>query len=108
MEGFQNNSRRKFLRNLSGGIIAAGIACVPLPVFSKQNEIRLTILHTNDVHSHVDPFEDNHPKYPGQGGAAVRAALINQIRTSEKNVLLFDAGEFSATGVTSAGGRNIR
>jgi 5'-nucleotidase len=35
--------------------------------------VKITILHTNDVHSHVEPFPADHPRYAGMGGAtAVR------------------------------------
>ncbi|MCI5055446.1 MAG: metallophosphatase [Flavobacteriales bacterium] len=58
----------------------------------KEGFIALTILHTNDVHSHIDPFEASDPKYPGLGGVVRRAALIDQIRKN-KNLLLLDAGD---------------
>lgn len=54
---------------------------------------RLTILYTNDQHSRIDPFPDNHPRYPGQGGFAARAALIDSIRAEGNDVLLLDAGD---------------
>lgn len=57
------------------------------------DQVKLTILHTNDVHSHIDPFDNNHPKYPGMGGAAIRSAIIRKIRNEQRNVLLFDAGD---------------
>ncbi|MBL4624665.1 MAG: metallophosphatase [Flavobacteriales bacterium] len=61
---------------------------------STQKEvIRLTILHTNDMHSHIDPFPLNDPKYPGLGGIEKRAALIRNVRATEENVLLLDAGD---------------
>jgi 5'-nucleotidase len=66
---------------------------MPSDLLAKNDLIKLTILHTNDVHSHIDPFPDNDPKYPGLGGAARRAALIKKIRASEPNVLLLDAGD---------------
>jgi 5'-nucleotidase len=53
----------------------------------------LTILHTNDVHSYIDPFPANHPKNPNMGGVARRAALIEMIRKENSNVLLLDAGD---------------
>jgi len=53
----------------------------------------LVILHTNDMHSHVEPFADNDPKYPGKGGIAKRAKLIQQIRDEGNEVLLFDCGD---------------
>lgn len=53
----------------------------------------LTILHTNDTHSNIDPFPDNHARYPGKGGVARRYELIQSIRNEEENVLLLDAGD---------------
>lgn len=53
----------------------------------------LTILHTNDVHSYIDPFPANHPKNPNMGGVARRAAVIEMIRKENPNVLLLDAGD---------------
>lgn len=52
---------------------------------------KLTILHTNDVHSRLDPFPDG--SFAGKGGVAGRAALINGIRRQEEQVLLLDAGD---------------
>ncbi len=54
---------------------------------------KLTILHTNDTHSNIDPFPLNHAKYPGMGGVAKRAALIEQIRKEEEHVILVDSGD---------------
>lgn len=54
---------------------------------------KITVLHTNDVHSHIDPFSFDHPKNPNSGGAAKRASVINKIRKEEDNVLLLDAGD---------------
>jgi 5'-nucleotidase len=54
---------------------------------------KLTILHTNDVHSRIDPFPTSDGKYPGLGGFARRAEMIQHIRNKEKNVLLFDSGD---------------
>jgi 5'-nucleotidase len=55
--------------------------------------MKITILHTNDVHSRIDPFPDSDPKYPGLGGFARRAAIIKRIRQEEEHVLLFDSGD---------------
>lgn len=77
----------------SGGLTAMSL--VPFNSFanSKKNYTKLTILHTNDVHSRIEPFPTNDPKYPGLGGAARRAALVEKIRATEQNVLLMDAGD---------------
>jgi 5'-nucleotidase len=53
----------------------------------------LTILHTNDVHSHIEPFADDDKKYPGLGGAAHRATILDNIRKKSENVLVLDAGD---------------
>src|SRR5690606_31349413 len=53
----------------------------------------LTILHTNDVHSRIDPFPMDGSRNQGLGGVARRSTLINHIRRKEKNVLLVDSGD---------------
>lgn len=56
-------------------------------------EQKLTILHTNDTHSNIETFPDNHAKYPGRGGVSKRYELIQKIRAEEEHVLLLDAGD---------------
>jgi 5'-nucleotidase len=89
------NSRRDFLKTLLAGGALAGISSTPLYALTanKKEYTKITILHTNDTHSHIDPFPSNDPKFPGMGGYAKRAAVINDIRNIEKNVMLFDAGD---------------
>ena len=86
-------NRRTFAKTgLLGGIALAG--GWPLKVLGTREEIsHLCILHTNDTHSRIDPYPANDPNYPGMGGYAMRAALINQIREETPNVLLLDAGD---------------
>lgn len=88
------NNRRIFLKQA----LAAGTAIVAFPVdalesYYKKELIKITVLHTNDVHSHIEPFPANDPKFGGLGGTSRRAALIKKIRAEEKNVLLLDAGD---------------
>lgn len=88
------NSRREFIRTTLIG--SAGVAAwnfIPLEALAYKDVVKISILHTNDVHSRIDPFPLNDPKYPGMGGAARRAEIINQIRKEEEHVLLFDAGD---------------
>ncbi|MBT8282116.1 MAG: metallophosphatase [Muriicola sp.] len=54
---------------------------------------KITILHTNDVHSHLDPFPLDHATFPDMGGVARRASLISSIREENPNTLLLDAGD---------------
>jgi 5'-nucleotidase len=88
------SSRRDFLRTaLTGSLGLVALRAIPSELVRKLDLVKLTVLHTNDVHSHIDPFPENDPKYPGLGGVARRAALIKKIRSEEKNVLLLDAGD---------------
>ena len=52
---------------------------------------RLVILHTNDMHSQIDPFTEGRNK--GFGGMGARASAIAKVRTQEDNVLLLDVGD---------------
>lgn len=61
--------------------------------FSLNQPKKITILHTNDTHSHVEAFDASHARYPNQGGVARRAKMINDIRQENENVLLLDAGD---------------
>jgi 5'-nucleotidase len=87
--------RRKFIQNtvvVSGGLILApSVIAQDSSKVSPKN--KLTILHTNDTHSNIDPFPENHSRYPGKGGVARRYEIIQKIRSEEENVLLLDAGD---------------
>lgn len=86
--------RRKFLTRLAATTSLVGIGGVGLTSCSFQDPRRkLTILHTNDVHSHIDPFPQNDPFYANLGGVSRRATLIDAIRKENPDTLLFDAGD---------------
>ena len=87
------SNRRTFLKQLSGTIAFASLAGLPLDVLAKREQIKISILHTNDMHSRIEPFPDDDVKWAGLGGMARRAAIIDQFRAKEKNVLLLDAGD---------------
>ena len=87
------SSRRDFIRSIAGSAALIGLTGIPMEVLAKHELVKLTILHTNDVHSRTDPFPENDPKYPGMAGVARRSALIRKIRSEEKNVLLLDSGD---------------
>ena len=86
-------NRRDFIRTFAVGVAGLNLTGLPFQALAKRRVTKITILHTNDVHSHIDPFPANDPKYPGLGGVAQRAAIINDIRNKERNVLLLDAGD---------------
>ena len=71
--------RRKFIRqsSLAGAALFAS-AVLPNDVFAEKEFDRITILHTNDVHSQLEPFPMDGSKNAGLGGVAGRASLINR------------------------------
>ena len=84
--------RRRFIKNsiygsLGGSLILNSLSC------EKKNFKKITILHTNDVHSHIEPFAKDHSKFPNMGGFERRSTLINNIRLKNPNTLLLDAGD---------------
>lgn len=62
-------------------------------LIADEKEYRLTVLHTNDVHSRIDPFPMDGGSNQGLGGVAARAGIIEKIRREEENLLLLDAGD---------------
>lgn len=85
--------RRDFIEKTTASSVFLGLGGLSLSSFKTLDTKHLTILHTNDVHSYIDPFPPNHPKNPNMGGVARRAALIENIRKENPNVLLLDAGD---------------
>jgi 5'-nucleotidase len=86
-------SRKKFIRQsvLSAGAILAGPSLVNAAGYFSP--LKLTILHTNDTHSRLDPFPMDGGRNQGLGGIAARSALVSRIRQEEEQVLLLDAGD---------------
>ena len=83
-------SRREFIKRTTLG--TAALSLLPTDVFSNSAELKqLTILHTNDMHSHIHPFTSGRNK--GVGGMAQRSTIIKQIREEGNQVLLLDAGD---------------
>lgn len=54
---------------------------------------QLTILHTNDVHSHIDPFPANDSRYANLGGVSRRHSYIQTVIAEHPNTLVLDAGD---------------
>jgi 5'-nucleotidase len=86
-------SRRKFLGS-SAAFGAYLVACGPrVDLLSAAGDKIITILHTNDTHSQIDPLPLNDRNNPGKGGVARRATLVKRIRKENPNTLLIDAGD---------------
>ena len=75
-------------------LITTIILCMNL---AAQQVRELTILHTNDTHSHIEPINKHNAnkEQAGKGGYVRRASIIKQMRAADKDLLLFDCGDFS-------------
>src|SRR5712692_8206690 len=71
-----------------------GLASFASPLLQPAaGETLITVLHTNDTHSQIDPLPDNDSRYPNKGGVARRATLVKGVRQENPNTLLIDAGD---------------
>ena len=100
-------TRRKFLRaSLAGGAALAlpqsraqlfstsAWSAISAPLLEVAgDETLITILHTNDTHSQIDPLPDYDKQYGGKGGVARRATLVKRVRKENPNTLMIDAGD---------------
>ena len=95
MGDFNYQNRRDFLKYTLGS--AASIygltGSAQSNLLIEKGFTKLTILYTNDQHSRIEAFPENDAKFSGEGGFAKRAALIEKIKSEDKNVLLLDAGD---------------
>lgn len=93
MEELQTIHRRHFLKQAGAFAAFSVMGGLPLPALANDEHISLTILHTNDVHSRIEPFPMDGSRNQGLGGVARRATLVERIRQEQRNVLLLDAGD---------------
>ncbi|MBT8304210.1 MAG: metallophosphatase [Bacteroidia bacterium] len=85
--------RREFINQTAAATSLVTLGGMGLSSFSLAKTTKITILHTNDVHSHIDPFGPDHGRNPNQGGVSRRAKLIERYREENPNTLLLDAGD---------------
>ncbi|MEN8789647.1 MAG: metallophosphatase [Flavobacteriaceae bacterium] len=85
--------RRSFLNKTIAASALTGFGGLSLSSCIGNSRKHITILHTNDVHSHIEPFKSTHSSYPNMGGVVARAEMISQIKSENPNTLLLDAGD---------------
>ena len=80
MEELQKINRRNFIK--ASGIVSATFALNlnSFDAFANGRLQKLTILHTNDVHSRIEPFPMDGSRNQGLGGTAARSAQANTAR----------------------------
>jgi 5'-nucleotidase/UDP-sugar diphosphatase len=86
---------RPFLQGVAGALVIIPVLCVALMGHRVNSEpqspdFQFTILHTNDLHSHDEPFTENTRSI---GGIARIGHLIRSIRKQEPNTVVVDAGD---------------
>ena len=84
--------RRTFIKNTAASTALLSVGGIALSC-TEQKVKQITILHTNDVHSHIYPFGPNDGRNANKGGVARRATLIQRLRQENPNTLLLDAGD---------------
>jgi 5'-nucleotidase len=83
-----------FPNALSRLLIPAVRAAISEPLLDlAAGETLLTILHTNDTHSQIDPIPATDKQWGGKGGVARRATLVKEVRNQNPNTLMIDAGD---------------
>ena len=97
-------NRRRFLKSslITGAALAVPSSLISPKVWSvlaeplldvAAGEVLITILHTNDTHSQIDPVSESDKTWGGKGGVARRATLVKRIRKESPNTLMVDAGD---------------
>ena len=84
--------RRKFIKQTTASLALASVGGLNFKSCETKPK-HITILHTNDTHSQIEPFDPNHHKFANKGGVARRASLIQKVRNENPNTLLLDAGD---------------
>ncbi|GAO44902.1 bifunctional metallophosphatase/5'-nucleotidase [Flavihumibacter petaseus] len=89
-------TRKRFIQQTAlatGAFLAGGMLNSAVAADAEAEVEKLTILHTNDVHSRLEPFPMDGSRNQGLGGVAARALEISKVRAEQRNVLLLDAGD---------------
>ena len=87
------SNRRTFIKQSVLGGSALTFGLFPNELFASGELVKLTVMHTNDMHCHIDPFSDSNAEYAGRGGMVRLASLVSKCRSENPNFLLLDAGD---------------
>lgn len=74
--------------------VAGALGQLSLEALAAAVPTTLTLLHTNDIHSRIEPFPKDAGRLASQGGFARRHTLIEKLRAANANTLLLDAGDY--------------
>lgn len=86
-------NRRHFIKNILAGGTGLYMGAAPFSLLAKEGHKVVTIIHTNDLHCHIEPFSSSREDMDGKGGIARIAAYAKHVRAENPNTLLLDAGD---------------
>ena len=86
-------NRRRFIRNSFVGISGIGMGITPFNLTAKNDLVTISVLHTNDLHCHIEPFSEGSGNLEGKGGLARISEMVKGVKSENENTLLFDAGD---------------
>ncbi len=86
-------NRRRFVRNIAAGTAGISFGMLPMELLADEDFITISILHTNDLHCHIEPFSGSNEQYDGKGGIARISEFADNLRKINPNTLLLDAGD---------------
>lgn len=86
-------NRRRFLQNITLGTAGISLGMLPKDLLANDDFTTISILHTNDMHCHIEPFAGTNDRYSNKGGLARIAEMVKKHKVQNPNTLLFDAGD---------------
>ena len=86
-------NRRLFIRNISTGAAGLALGAVPFDLLANNDFTTISILHTNDMHCHIEPFTGTNERYANKGGLARIAEMATLQKAKNPNTLLLDCGD---------------
>jgi 5'-nucleotidase len=86
-------NRRGFIRNSAVGFAGISLISTPLNLLAGSDFVTISIMHTNDLHCHIEPFTGGNENVAGRGGLARISEMVKRAKSENPNTLLFDAGD---------------
>ena len=86
-------NRRKFIRNTVAGTAGISLSTSPFSLLANNDFVTISILHTNDLHCHIEPFVGTNEAFSNKGGLARISAMAKKYKAENPNTLLFDSGD---------------
>jgi 5'-nucleotidase len=86
-------NRRGFIRNSALGFAGISLGSTPLSLQANNDFVTISIMHTNDLHCHIEPFTGGNENTNGKGGLARISEMVKRVKAENPNTFLFDAGD---------------